>query len=73
VVAWENYEMELEEFIDAGERVLILFRERGQGRRSGVDTEAKLGAVWTVRDGRVSRMQPFRSRRDAYEAAGLKE
>lgn len=72
VSAWDSYEMELEEFVDAGDRVLILFRERGRGRQSGVETEASLGAVWTVRDGRVSRMQPFRSRSEAYEAAGVK-
>lgn len=71
VVAWESYAMELDDFIDAGDRVLILFRERGRGRQSGIETEAKLGAVWTVRHGQVSRMQPFRSRSEAYKAAGI--
>ena len=69
MTAWESYEMELDEFIDADDRVLILYRERGRGRQSGIDTEAKVGAVWTVRAGGVSKMQPFRSRSDAYRAA----
>jgi ketosteroid isomerase-like protein len=72
VSSWEGYEMELDEFIDAGDQVVVLFRERGKGRGSGVETAAHPGAVWTVEAGSVVRMQPFFSRADAFAAAGIR-
>jgi ketosteroid isomerase-like protein len=71
VSSWESYEMELDDFIDAGDRVVVLFRERGKGRGSGVETVSHPGAVWTVEGGSVVRMQPFSSRADAFAAAGI--
>ena len=61
------------EVIDAGERVLAVVRERWVGRASGVPVEAAHLAVWTLADGKVTQMQLFDDRREALEAAGLRE
>ena len=34
---WETWEMEPEEFFDAGDRVAVVLRYRAKARRSGVD------------------------------------
>ena len=46
-----------EEFVDAGDRVVVVFRFQGIGRESGVPIDERLCHVWTVRDGRAVRME----------------
>ncbi len=72
--AFEEFETNYEELIDAGERVLSVSRYRATGRRSGIaiDGPPQFG-VWTVGDGKVTRVDWFDSRDEALEAAGLSE
>jgi ketosteroid isomerase-like protein len=46
-----------EEFVDAGDRVVVVFRFQGIGRESGVPIDERLCHVWTVRDGSAVRME----------------
>ena len=71
--AFGEVDLEVEELIDAGDRVLAVIREREVGRASGVPVEASHLAVWTLADGKVTRMQIFDDRAKALEAAGLRE
>jgi hypothetical protein len=70
---WTSYHVQVDDLIDAGEKVVTLIRDRG--RRPGADAEVTLvsGSVWQVRDGRVVRVEFFGSRDEALEAAGLRE
>jgi ketosteroid isomerase-like protein len=70
--AWESYESELGELVDAGDHVVSLTIEHGRGRKSGVEVERQQSAgVWTVENGRVVRVVWFPTRADALKAAGL--
>ena len=71
--AIEDYRMEPEEFIDAGDdQVLVFSREGGRGRGSGADVVTHPTAhLWTLRDGKAIRMDSYWERDDALEAAGL--
>jgi ketosteroid isomerase-like protein len=69
--AWEERRIEPEEFVDADDEIVVLFHEFRRGRGSGVELEADTAAVFTVRDGRVVRMQGFLDRAAARKAAGL--
>ena len=71
--AWENYEENLEELIDAGEQVISVLRGRARGRASGAEVEMTVAGLWTVRDHRVVRSVWFPTREEAFEAAGLRE
>ena len=66
-------DFEVEELIDAGDRVLAAIREREVGRASGVPVETTHLAVWTLADGKVIRMQVLDDRQEALKAAGLSE
>lgn len=68
---WEAYEANPEEFIDAGDRVLVAVQFRGRGRGSGIEVDTRLYEVWTLRDGKAVRMDEFAERSQALEAAGL--
>jgi ketosteroid isomerase-like protein len=70
---WGEIEDVTKELIDAGEHVVSADTERGRGRSSGVEVEMTQYAVWTIRDGRVTRVVWFPTRAEALEAAGLSE
>lgn len=46
-----------DELIAAGDRVIAIGYERGRGARSGREFRARFVHTWTVRDGRVTRME----------------
>ena len=53
--AWEERRLEAEEFIDAGDRVVVLLHEFRRGKGSGVEMETDTAVVYEVHDGRVSK------------------
>ena len=69
---WEDWRCEAEEFVAEGERVVVLTRYRGRGKGSGATVDTTGAHVWTLRDGRVVRLEIFSSRQKALEAAGLR-
>ncbi len=71
--AWSSYELDVERLIDAGDRVVSLFRIRAVGAGSGVSVERGDGIVWTFRGGKLARLDYFNDQAEALEAAGLRE
>ena len=63
--------MENTELIDAGDSVVVVFRQHGRGRGSGVEVDRNFYGVCDVRDGRIVRYRQFTSRDEAIAAAGL--
>ena len=71
---YENWSIELERVIDAGEdRVVGVFHHRAIGKASGVPIELVQGFVWELEDGRVVRMRNYVTPEQALEAAGVSE
>jgi ketosteroid isomerase-like protein len=71
--AWDQRRLEAEEFIDAGDDVVVLLHEYRRGRGSGVELETDTAVVVGVSGGRVVRVQGYMDRGVALEAAGLSE
>jgi ketosteroid isomerase-like protein len=59
-----------EEFLEAGDRVIVVFRFFGTGRESGVPIDERLAHLWTIRDGKAVRMEVRSGREDALRAVG---
>src|SRR5262245_26825684 len=70
---WENWRIEVEEYIPAGEFVEVLCRYTGQGKEHGVAVDTPGAYVWTMRGGKAVRLEIFSSRQRGLEAAGLQE
>ena len=70
---WAEYSADPEEFIDAGDHVVVEVHERGEGKGSGVPFERTHIQVWTLRHKRLVRWQLFADKAEALEAAGLSE
>jgi ketosteroid isomerase-like protein len=68
---WDEYQLDAEEIIDGGAKVVIAVWERMRGRSSGVPLEAHWAQVWTFDEGRIVRWELFPDRASALEAAGL--
>jgi ketosteroid isomerase-like protein len=65
--------MEAEKIVSAGDSVLVDVRQRAVGRTSGVETELVFFTLWSFRGSKVIRIESFRERAEALEAAGLGE
>ncbi len=70
---WENYRIEPKEYIDAGDRIVVVGRARGTARGSGLELDQNLFFLWTARDGKLASVELFRDRAEALEAVGLPE
>jgi ketosteroid isomerase-like protein len=70
---WERHSLEAEDYLDAGDRVVVLWHEVGRGKRSGVEVETRTAVVYTVRGNQVVEVQGYMDRRQALEAVGRSE
>jgi ketosteroid isomerase-like protein len=71
---FESYYAHAEEFIDAGEAVLVRVRQGGRGKHSGASVESP--PYWVLsrlRNALVVRIEFYREKNDALEAVGLAE
>ena len=73
LAAWDDYIWAADEFMPAGDRVLVLFTARGRGKGSSVEVEAHWAHLWTFREGKATRVEGFLDQGEALEAAGLSE
>jgi ketosteroid isomerase-like protein len=72
--AWIDFAWEPREFIEAsGNRVFTRVSGSGRDRESGLPVESQFFQVITIREGRVRKLDFFRHRNEALEAAGLRE
>jgi ketosteroid isomerase-like protein len=70
---FEDVRFVVDELVDAGVDVLVVVRQSGRGRASGVDVLMDLFGVWTIEGGKVARAVWFMDRAKAFEAVGLRE
>jgi ketosteroid isomerase-like protein len=70
---WDDYELIPEEFVDAGDQVVVTVRFRARGRGSGIEIDGRLYDVFTLRDNKIVRMDQFIEQSEALEAVGLRE
>jgi uncharacterized protein len=73
LATFAEYSFELEDVLDAGEQVVVVSRDRGRGKTSGVEVEHRWGWVVSVDAGRIARTVLYPSPEEALEAAGLSQ
>jgi ketosteroid isomerase-like protein len=77
---WESFQdamdeirIEPERICDAGETVVVAMRITAKGRRTAIAVEQRTVGVWTMRDGKVTRIRSYASLPEAFQAVGLAE
>jgi uncharacterized protein len=70
---FDHVRWEADEFIDAGDTVVVPARFFYRGRASGVEGVARGAQVYWLEDGKIARFLQCQDRAQALEAAGLRE
>lgn len=65
-----DWRVEAQEFVEAGDAILVRNLGIATGRRSGVPIRQAFTQVWTFRDGRPILVHEYLDHREALEAAG---
>jgi len=68
---WASFQVSVEEFLDAGDRVVVFVTLTGQTEHDGVRIDQPAAAVLTVSDELIRRVEFHLDRREALAAAGL--
>jgi ketosteroid isomerase-like protein len=68
---WEQIRFEPQEYIDAGNQVVVVARLIGQGKKSGVEVTRTWAYVWTLRERKALHMVGYADRAQALEAVEL--
>jgi ketosteroid isomerase-like protein len=74
LTAWESWVATATEIIDVDEnRVLVLLDIKARSKTHQVEMPIEGANLWTLRDGRLARLELFFDQAEALEAAGLQE
>jgi ketosteroid isomerase-like protein len=69
--AFEEIRFEVEDLTDAGDSVVVGLRMTATGKVTKIPVEQRNAGVWTVVDGKVSRIETYVSLEEALRAAGI--
>jgi ketosteroid isomerase-like protein len=69
--AWAEWSIKPDEFIDAGDSVVIFIRMDTKGRESGIEVQRQDALVYEIREGMIIRIDYYNDRKQALEAVGL--
>jgi ketosteroid isomerase-like protein len=70
---WNEFRIEATDLVAVGETILVTERQRGTGKRSGIEIDQTSYAAWTFRDGLVVSVRWDIDRASALEGAGIQE
>ena len=71
--AWADWTMEPQDYIDAGDQVVVVFLMKATGRDSGVAVERQDAMVAKMRDGKIASLDYYNNKRQALKAVALEE
>ena len=66
---FEDFRIEVEEYVDHGEDVVVALHQQAVGKASGVPVDIHIGQIWTVRNGKAVRWRIYKSKDEALAAA----
>ena len=70
---FDEVDVAVEQVLEAGNRVVVFVHISGVGKESGAPVEMRVAHVWTMHDGKATRMQVYLDRGEALAAAGVPE
>jgi ketosteroid isomerase-like protein len=71
--AFAEFQVEISEIRDLGERLVTIGHLRGRGRTSGAEVESPIGYVIDFKNGKAVRYRDYFDPDEALEAARLRE
>jgi uncharacterized protein len=71
--SWDMYVPRPQEFIDAGDQVVVMVELRARGKGSRFEIEEEMADVFTLDDGNIVQLRLYVDRGVALESAGIGE
>jgi ketosteroid isomerase-like protein len=68
---WVERRVQAEEFIDAGDQIVVVTHEYAKSPRTGVALNRRIAEVWTLDGGKVVAIRTYPGRDAALEAVGV--
>jgi len=72
LAAFSLDDVQVEEWIDAGDEIVAVLHFQARGGQSEVPPDFRQTHVWTVKDGKLTRLRIYHSKVAALEAVGLR-
>ena len=72
VGAWEDWRLEVRDLVDAGDDVVAIVHQSGRSKATGLEVEMDFAMVWTMEDGKQTRMRMYADPDEALRAVGLR-
>ena len=69
--AFEEFGLEPQEYIDAGDRVVVPLRFGGRARHTGLDVSFEIAYVVIARDDKPTRLDAYLNKAEALKAVGM--
>jgi ketosteroid isomerase-like protein len=69
--AWEDWRLDVEDLLDAGDDVVAIVRQSGCSKTTGLPVDMRFAQVWTLADGKQTRMRMYADPDEALRATGL--
>ena len=70
-MTWERLSLDYEQYIDAGDQVVVFVHEVARGLESGVEVETDTAVVFRLENERIVQARGYMDRAEALEAAGV--
>jgi ketosteroid isomerase-like protein len=68
---WSDYRFEVEDLVGAGDKVALLYHQVGNAKGSRIEVDERAAWVYTLREGKIVRLEMFQDRETALRAAGV--
>jgi ketosteroid isomerase-like protein len=68
---FDSIRYEPHEFVEVGNHVIVLLRQTGRGRTSGIEVNEHIVTVWRLAGGRAVESRTYTTEREALDALGL--
>ena len=69
---FDNYRTEADEFIDAGDAVIVVARLTARGRGSGAEITNRIVLMYGLRDGKMTYLDAYRTKRKPSKPPGCR-
>jgi ketosteroid isomerase-like protein len=71
--SWDAYVPRPQEFVDAGDQVVVMVKLRARGKGSRFEIEEDVADVFTLEDGNIVQLRMYVDRDVALDSAGISE
>ena len=66
--AFDQFTLEPLEFLEVGDKMIVVLRQRARGRGSGVELDSEVAHVWTMGTGTPAGLRIYRDKEQALRA-----